>query len=319
MNQRRDFLKKMGLASAGLLMAQSDLLAARSFAKPKQIGLQLYTLREELAKDVKGTISKVSKIGFNHVETFFNYTGDASKDLFWNLKASELKQLLSDNNLVTHSGHYQLNDFLTPNNGKDDALKTQIELAAALGQKYLVVPVPPFGLIDKMTLDDYKFMATQFNKAGELCHKAGLQLGYHNHFWEFKVLQDNKSGYEVLLEETDPALLSFELDLFWTVKAGKNPVELFKKYPKRFVMWHVKDIDKQFAKAVYPDANKKGIFDTLREVKFTEVGTGAVNFKEIFAHNKDLEYIFVEQDQIYREDKFESIKMSYDYIKGNLI
>ncbi|MEA5141099.1 TIM barrel protein [Arcicella rigui] len=319
MTNRRDFLKTIGVASAGAMLAQSDLFAKQLMAKPKQIGLQLYTLREELAKDAKGTISKVAQIGFNHVETFFNYSGDASKDLFWGMKPAELKQVFADNNLKSYSGHYQLNDYLTPNNGKDDALKTQIDIVATLGQKYLIVPVPPFGLIDKMTIDDYKFMAEQFNKAGELAHKSGVQLGYHNHFWEFKHLQGEKSGLDVLLEETQKDLLSFELDLFWTVKAGKDPVELFKKHPKRFVMWHVKDIDKQFAKAVYPAAAQQGIFTTLREVKFTEVGTGAVNFKEIFNHTQDLQNIFVEQDQIYRDDKFESVKMSYDYIKNNLI
>ena len=319
MTNRRDFLKTMGVAGAGVMMAQSSLLAKQSMAKPTKIGLQLYTLREELAKDAKGVIGKVGKIGFNHVETFFGYTGDVSKDLFWGMKPIELKQLLSDNNLVTHSGHYQLNDYLTKNNGKDVALKAQIEMAATLGQQYLVVPVPPFALIDKLTIDDYKFMAEQFNKAGELCHKSGIQLGYHNHFWEFKPLQDQKTGMDVLLSETQKNLLSFELDLFWTVKAGQNPVELFKKYPKRFVMWHVKDIDKQFSKAMYPETTKKGVFESLREIKYTEVGTGAVNFKDIFAHTQDIKYIFVEQDQIYMDDKYESVKMSYDYIKNNLI
>jgi sugar phosphate isomerase/epimerase len=319
MTNRRDFLKTIGVAGAGVMMASSNLLAKQALPKPKKIGLQLYTLREELTKDAKGVIGKVAKLGFNHVETYFGYTGDASKDLFWGMKPAELKKVLADNNLLTHSGHYQLNDYLTPNNGKDDALKAQIEMAATLGQQYLIVPVPPFALIDSLTIDNYKFMAEQFNKAGELCHKSGLQLGYHNHFWEFKPLQDSKTGMEILLDETQKDLLSFELDLFWTVKAGQNPVELFKKYPKRFVMWHVKDIDKQFATPLYPETTKKGVFEALREIKYTEVGTGIVNFKDIFAHTQDVKHIFVEQDQIYKEDKFESIKMSYDYIKNNLI
>lgn len=317
---RRNFINQLGLISSGALLVQSDLLAINTTKMPTQIGIQLYTLRDNLDKDVKDTIQQLGKIGFNHVETYFGYQG-GGKDNFWGLKPKELKTLLTDNKLATHSGHYQLNDFLTPGNGNSDALQYQLDIAAELGQSYLIVPIPPFGLWDKMDTSIYKFMAEQLNKAGEVAKKSGIQLGYHNHFWEFKKLSDGNVGYDILLNETDPNLVCFELDLFWAAKAGQNPVSLFEKHPKRFELWHVKDIDKSKAESVYatPEGQNAGVMDILKDVKFAEVGSGAMDFKDIFKHNQDVKYIFVEQDQIYMSNKFDSVAQSYNYIKKSLL
>lgn len=317
---RRNFINQLGLISSGTLLVQSDLLAINAAKMPTQIGIQLYTLRDNLDKDVKDTIQQLGKIGFNHVETYFGYQG-GGKDSFWGLKPKELKTLLTDNKLATHSGHYQLNDFLTPGNGNSDALQYQLDIAAELGQSYLIVPIPPFGLWDKMDTSIYKFMAEQLNKAGEVATKSGIQLGYHNHFWEFKKLSDGNVGYDILLNETDPNLVCFELDLFWAAKAGQNPVSLFDKHPKRFELWHVKDIDKSKAESVYatPEGQNAGVMDILKEVRFAEVGSGAMDFKDIFKHNQDVKYIFVEQDQIYMSNKFDSVAQSYNYIKKSLL
>jgi len=320
MTTRREFINQLGLITSGALLAQSDLLASNVVKMPTQIGIQLYTLRDNLDKDVKGTIQQLGKIGFNHVETYFGYKGGGT-DSFWGLKPKELKTLLDANKLKTHSGHYQLNDFLTPGNGNADALQYQLDIAAELGQSYLIVPIPPFGLWDKMDTSIYKFMAEQLNKAGEVAKKSGIKLGYHNHFWEFKKLSDGNVGYEILLNETDPNLVCFELDLFWATKAGQDPVSIFHKYPKRIVMWHVKDIDKSKAGSVYatPEGQNAGVMDILKDVKFAEVGSGAMDFKTIFKHNNDVKYIFVEQDQIYMPNKLDSVAQSYNYIKKSLL
>ena len=320
MTTRRTFFKQTSVLATGLLLSQSCMTPTATAKKVKQIGLQLYTLRDELTKDVKGSIAQLGQIGFNHLETYFDYEGATGKKLFWGLTAKELKTLMTDNKLLTHSGHYQLNDFLTAGNGKDDALKFQLDLAAQLGQTYFVVPVPPAGTWDKLTAENYKFMSVQFNKAGEICQKAGLKFAYHNHYWEFKPLVGTKTGFDIMMAETDPKLVDFELDLFWATKAGVDPVSLFQKYPKRIVMWHVKDMDKSKTEPVYSAATPSpAMGDVFRSIKFAEVGTGAINFKEIFKHKEDLKYYFVEQDQITLPNKFDSVKMSFDYINNTLL
>ena len=319
MTTRRTFFKQTSVLATGLLLGQSCTTPTAAAKKTKQIGLQLYTLRDELTKDVKGGMAQLGQIGFNHLETYFNYEGPTGKNLFWGLTAKELKTLMMDNKLLTHSGHYQLNDFLTAGNGKDDALKFQLDLAVQLGQEYFVVPVPPIGTWDKLTADSYKFMSAQFNKAGEICKKSGVKFAYHNHYWEFKPLEGTKTGFDIMMAETDQKLVDFELDLFWAAKAGADPISLFKKYPKRIVMWHIKDMDKSKTDPVYTAATPSPVMgDVFKNIKFAEVGTGAINFKEIFKHNEDLKYYFVEQDQITLPNKFDSVKMSFDYINANL-
>lgn len=321
MNTRREFLQLAGLATAGALLQPSGIFGMPA-ALPQSVGLQLFTLRDELAKDVKGTIQKIAAIGYGNVETFYGYSGPNAAAQFWGLDAKGLKKLLTDNNLTSYSGHYQLNDYLTPGNGKADALHAQVAVAAEAGQQYFVVPVPPFQLIDKLTSSDYQFIAQQLNKAGEICKKAGLQLAYHNHFWEFKTQPDGKKGYDIMLDETDKKLVNFEMDLFWIKKAGYEPLDYFNKYPGRFTMWHVKDMDKAASAPIPADTLNHGNFMSVAQsVKFAEVGTGSINFSSIFAEAKTagLKHFFVEQDGIYMADKFESIKQSLQYIKNNLL
>jgi sugar phosphate isomerase/epimerase len=322
MSSRRIFMQQAGLIAAGLMINPSGIFSRSRENTVRKIGIQLYTLREQLAKDVKNTIQKVAQTGYNHVETFYGYKAPDQKDQFWGLDPKGLKALLKQNNLATYSGHYQLNDYLTRGNGNDEALKVQIGIASELGQKYLVVPVPPLALWDKLTADDYKFMAEQLNKAGEEARKSDLKVGYHNHFWEFRQQPDvNTTGYEIMLKGTDPSLVTFELDLFWAVKAGVDPVTLFKQHPGRFAMWHVKDIDKSATEKIAGgDNDHKTSIEILPKVKFAEVGTGAVDFKSIFANASvaGVKYAFVEQDQI-SIDPFESIKKSYGYVKNNLL
>src|SRR5690606_22408821 len=116
------------------------------------------------------------------------------------LDVPTLSERLAQNNLKTYSGHYDLAEFLTPGNGNEDVLKTYIDTAAALGQHYLIVPVPPILLIDKLTADDYRFMADQLNIGGELVAQSGLKIGYHNHFWEFRTLADGSRRLDILIE-----------------------------------------------------------------------------------------------------------------------
>jgi sugar phosphate isomerase/epimerase len=324
MNQRRSFIKNAALLSGALLLSKSSEVFAGDYystKKIKEVGLQLYTIREDLTKNVQTSITKVAEIGYRHVETFYGYTKENPSPKFWGLDVKDLKTLLEDHNLKTYSGHYQLNDFLTRGNTDDSALKYQIDLAATLGQDYLIVPIPPLGIWDSMQEADFQYMATQLNKAAELCAKSKLKIGYHNHFWEFRTLADGRKGYDILLSETDPKLVAFEMDLFWIQKSGVNPDDYFKKYPKRFPMWHVKDMDKSNTAVITGGAlDQKKSMDILTGISYAEVGTGHINFSEIFEHKKQagLKHIFVEQDVI-KIDPFASIKQSFDYVSQNLI
>lgn len=321
-SSRRSFLQQTGLLAAGLLLPRSIFAYAPDKALPKKIGLQLYTLREQLAKDAKGTLAKVGAIGFREAETFYGYQGSQDKGLFWGLTPKELKKVLADNQLSTPSGHYQLNEYLTPGNGKDDALKVQAELAAALGQQYLIVPILPLGLWEKeLTADDYKHMGHQLNKAGEYCKQFNLKVGYHNHHWEFKPLAGGSTGYEVMLKETDANLVGFELDLFWAVKSGFDPIKLFREAPGRFMAWHVKDMDKNNTGSLFAtDTKGKNSQQLLGGVTFAEVGTGSIDFRKIFAQAKlaGVKHLYVEQDRI-TIDPIESVTKSFGYVKNTLL
>jgi len=288
MTSRREFLKTSAVVSAGLLVAP------QLFAYDKKyIGLQLYTVRNAMGKDVAGTLAKVAQIGYNSVE------GTYGAGKYFGMEPKAFANLLKQNNLVMPSAHYLLGEDMkgpgTILNGWDKAA----EDAASIGQKYMVCAwLSPK---ERGNLDHYKQLAEDFNKAGETCKKAGVQFCYHNHDFEF-AQQDGKYPYEILLESTDKDHVKFETDLYWLTKAGQDPVALFEKHPGRFPLWHVKDMDKTEKKM------------------FTEVGNGVIDFKKIFEHTKKagLKYFFVEQD-ICPGDPFNSITTSIDYIKKNLV
>ena len=292
MNSRRNFLKLSGLAAAGLLISPS-FACSPAAAKQKRIGIQLYSLREQLPKDVKGVIKQVAQAGFKEVETY----GYSLKDKFWGLSPEEFSSLLKDNGLTAPSGHYGMDKFFT--DGSTEELKSYIEAANVIGGKYITVPY--LGDALRKDLDGYKAVAAKLNQAAELCKASGLKLAYHNHDFEFKPYGD-KTGYQILLSETDPKLVQFVLDLYWVVRSGNDAQKLFTENPGRFPMWHIKDMDKADQKLN------------------TEIGTGSIDFKKIFASAKlaGLEYPFLEQEN-FKIDPFKSIQDSYNYINTELV
>ncbi len=321
MKNRRGFLKQAGLGlsvavlSPYLFSCQDDKSRSSPF---HNLGLQLYSIRDLLNEDPIKTISTVAKIGYKHVETF---GVDDVAGTYWKLPIAELKKVLDDNNLKTHSGHYDLSKYLNKNLTEHENIEKYIEIAHQLGQSYIVAPITPMDDLNNLKTEDYQYAAEQLNKFGEMAKKAGIKVGYHNHFWEFRRFANGTRGLDILIAFTEPDLVDFELDLFWTEKAGLNPQSYFDKYPGRFPMWHIKDMDKQHINSVigegYDDADFE---DIMKEIKYTEVGTGAIDFIRIadYADKSGLKYAFVEQDDIYMPNKFESIKKSYDYVKKHL-
>ncbi len=290
MNQnRRKFLKQAGLISAGI-MAAPKLFAA----KPGNVvGLQLYSLRDQLPKDVKGVIGKVAAAGYKEVETF----GYSKKDGFWGLDAKAFSNLLKANGLSTPSGHFGMDEYFV--HGKTEELNSYIEAANATGMSYVIVPSIDGDVLK--SADQFKQVAEKMNKAAEICKKSGLKLGYHNHNFEWKPV-DGTTFYDVLLKNTDPALVHMEMDIFWVVRAGQDPVKLFQQHPGRFALCHIKDRDKK-----QTDLN-------------TEIGKGSIDFKTILSHRKEagLKHFIVEQENYINIDPFVSIKESSDYCKSVL-
>ena len=284
MLNRRELLKQMALVTAGSFF-MNDTLALHD-AKNKKIGVQLYTLRDAIAKDAKGSLKRVAELGFGEVENF-GYNGK-----FFGMDASTYKTLLGDLGMTAPSGHYMYGNIL---NGWEKA----VEDAKAIGHDYMVLAylTPP----ERKSLDDYKKIAENLNKAGEVCKKAGIQLCYHNHEFEFEAM-NGQLPFDILTGETDAGLVKIELDLYWAMVAGQDPVALFKKHKGRIALWHVKDMDKT------PKKN------------FTEVGNGVIDFTTIFKNAKTsgMKHFFVEQD-VCPGSPFDSISQSIGYIKSNLI
>ncbi|HEV2667725.1 MAG TPA: sugar phosphate isomerase/epimerase, partial [Blastocatellia bacterium] len=246
--------------------------------KLKSIGVQLYTVRAEMAKDFEGSLEKIAAIGYKEVE-FAGYYDKSPKDV---------TAALNRCGLAAPSAHAPLADLQTK-------LDQTVDTAKATGHRFLICPY----LVDKdrQTLDDYKRHAETFNRAGEACSKAGIQFGYHNHDFEFEA-KDGKLPYDLLLEQTDKELVMMELDLYWISKAGQDPIAYIDKYKDRFVLFHVKEMDK---------TPNRGI---------TEVGRGVIDFKSIFAKAPKgaIKHYFVEQDTC-PGSPFDSIKISFDYLK----
>jgi sugar phosphate isomerase/epimerase len=298
MMNRRTLLQQAGtLASAGLILPA--FLPGRS-SQPRRrykLGLQLYTMRAAMARDVDGTLKRIAGMGYEEVET---YGLNAEGLSYYGLPAKVFAQRLKDNNLTTPSGHYDLNRFVA---SSADDLKRYvdrcIEGAHALGQAYITWPLVDEGF---RTIEKFKVVAERLNAAGGQVKKAKLQLAYHNHDFEF-VEQDGQLGYDVILKETDPALVKMQMDLYWIARGSKvSPNVWFKRHPGRFVMWHVKDVHKTSG-------------------DYTEVGNGTIDFTKIWpdAELAGLKHFFVEQGGNFTHDPFRSVADSAEYVKRVLL
>ncbi len=286
MISRKQFLISSGITVAGAMMG-ADVFA-KGFNK-NRIGLQLYSLREEVPAGLEQVFKKIAAAGYNSVEMY----GFNTKDAYFKTSAKEVAALLKANKIISPSGHYQLDLF-------DNDGQQTIDAAKELGHKYIVIPYLAEPI--RKSPDDYKVVAERINKAALLCKKNNIKLAYHNHDFEFKKWDGDVTGYDILLKECDRGLVDFEMDLFWVVTAGHSPIELFKQHPGRFKMWHVKDMDKT---------------DTKKQ---TEVGSGSIDFKAIFAKAKlsGLEYFYVEQENLPVPGD-ENIRKSINYLKKNIL
>ena len=284
---RRQFLAQIGkTAAAGALLAGEPM---RLFADPlgKPIGLQLYTVGEQLKDDFDGTLKKIAALGYRVVET---------AGLFGK-KPAEVKQSLDDAGLKCLSMH-----IWSPG-----GIQETIPYAKELGAKY-VVSSATLPRREGVTLEDYKTMAEHCNELGREAKQAGLQFAYHNHNFEFKPL-DGGTGYDELIKSTDPELVKFELDCGWMAAAGHDPAEYLGKYPNRYRLLHIKDF-KPTSQPSYSLAKDE-------RPAPAELGRGHIDYKPIFAAaaKSQVEQYFVEQEPPFTEmPALEAIKVDYAYL-----
>ena len=274
MIDRREFIGTMSaLAASAVLPACGRASATNRISK---IGVQLYSVRTLMEKDVEGTLAAVAGAGFTEVE----FAG------YFNKTPAEIKAMLDRHGLVAPSVHA---GDISP-----DAWAKSLDAAHVIGHEYIVMPWIPEER--RKTLDQWKAMAADFNRAATSAKAAGVQFAYHNHDFEFKTVE-GKIPYDVLLAETDPNLVKMEIDLYWITKAGQDPLAYFARIPGRVPMVHVKD--------------GKGAPDWA----MTEVGSGAIDWKRIFARSQQagIKHYFVEHDQ--PADPIASITTSCAYLK----
>jgi sugar phosphate isomerase/epimerase len=299
---RRELL----ISASGALVATAFELGRPTglFANPlgKPIGLELYTVGAELDKDYDGTLRQIAVIGYKEVET------GVSPER----KAADVKKSLQDAGLRCQSLHMGFG-------GMEEALP----YAKEIGAKYVISSVtlpkaPEPGKFDMnrfmaqlaaLTLDDFKKIAARCNEMGEQAKKAGMTFGYHNHNFEFKPLAGGEIGYDVVLRETDPSLVKFELDCGWMAAAGHDPVAYLTKYPKRYRLLHITDFQPTASPSV-------GLDESVRP-KPAELGRGHVDYKPIFAaaRNTEVELYYVEQEPPFTTTPaMEAIKIDFEYL-----
>ncbi|TLF45756.1 sugar phosphate isomerase/epimerase family protein [Maribacter aurantiacus] len=273
---RRNFLVRSSLFSVG-----SVLLPSVSFALETDLkfGVQLYSFRDQMAKDPLGTLEQIANIGIKEIES-----ARSTKGHYYGLTPKSMKQACEDLGMKLVSGHVHL----------DSDFDKTMEEAAASGQDYLICSSMPS---DGQTVENYKKVAEEFNKAGEACQKMGIKFGYHNHEYEFESDQ-GKVLYDVLMDNTDPNLVHMELDLGWVVVAGKDPLDYFKKYPGRFPLWHLKDMD-------------------MDKKESTEFGKGGLDIQAMMNHRETsgVKHILIEQEE-YASTPLESMQHNMDFLNN---
>jgi sugar phosphate isomerase/epimerase len=283
MQSRRDFLKTIPLLSGTFVVTMASQKQSFGAATlKKDAGIQLWTLRDDVQKDLNGTLNSLSKFGYKSIETF-GFDGK-----FYGQEVKDFARYCSDLGISIHSSH----TGITAENASLYA-----EKAAEAGLSFLILP-SMMGRAEG-SLDDFRRTADEMNKIGKQCLKHGIRFGYHNHDFEFRLLE-GKLPYDILLESTDPQLVSFQLDIYWIIKAGQDPYRYFERHPGRFSTWHLKDLG----------SNGKSCI----------IGNGRIDFRSLLekAGQAGLERVFVEQEQYDEGTPLYCAEKSLKYIQRHL-
>lgn len=269
MYNRRKFIQLSGGATAGLAISSmtgvSFLSSCDEDAKKiKKFGLQLYTLRDDMPKDPKGVLKQVASFGYKQIESY-----EGAQGMFWGMSPTDFKKYMDELGMTIVSSHCDINkDF-----------ETKAAQAAEIGMKYLICPYKG----PQTSIDAFKKFADEFNQKGEICKKNGIRFAYHNHDYSFKPM-DGQLGQDVMMKNTDPSLVDFELDMYWVVAAGQDIETWLNKYKGRFKLCHIKDR----SKTPGTDNGKNSV----------DVGTGTIDWTKVLKTAKatGMEYFIIEQE-----------------------
>lgn len=304
--KRRDFLKisaagALGVIALGPMACKPGAKQAAQTIDKKSfgVGLQLYTVRDEMAKDVPGTLKKLSDMGYKNLEMASYADGK-----FYGFAPADFKKMVNDLGMEIISSH-------TSVEAQGITLESAKKMAddhAALGVKYCVQP----WIEEKdRNVEMYKKMIADWNQVGAVMKEVGIQFGYHNHNFEFKPTEDGLIPYyDIFMKEMDSSLITMELDMYWATKAGQDPVEMFNKYPGRFQLFHFKDMAQQSAP----------FYEVIKD-DITSVGAGLIDFKRIYAARETagMKYLFVEDDNQGNGKPFEAVEISVNNITSKIL
>lgn len=282
---RRKFLSDTTLLSGGLALFGPHLLSMDELfvGKARSYGIQLYSLRDILPADPFGIIKKLSEAGYTSIESY-----EGEQGVYWGKSPKEFASFLKSSGLTMPSFH--CNVF--------ENFEKKVVDAASIGVQYVICPwIGP-----QKSLDDYKKMAARFNEMGAICKKNGIRFAYHNHDYSFKPM-NGVTPQTLLMEETDPKLVFFEMDIYWVVAAGGDPIEWFERYPNRFRLAHIKDRSKK----PVADEGKNSVV----------IGTGTIDFASILqtGRAKGLKEFIFEQEANYGKGPLESAIASLKYLQ----
>lgn len=292
--KRRTFVKHTGLLWSASILA-APLLSCEG--KPKyKMGLQAFTIRDALATDLIGSLKTVRSLGYEDLEL---YGFDAQNVGYYGYKATDFKLILDDLGLSSSSCHYGFSEYITDSN---DALTKFVDSciigAHALNHSFITWPwMAP----EQRTLKTFERLPDMLNTIGEQVNSAGLGFAYHNHDFEFHTYGE-KTGYDMILNGTDPALVKLQLDLYWAVHSSKmTPQELIAQAPERYVMWHIKDMDK-----------------VTRD--YSELGNGSIDYSKMIPKldSSGLAYYYLEQGGNFAQNSLQSITDSAEFFKNNV-
>lgn len=297
-HSRRNFIRLSAAGALGAIVlsqysCKSKPQQTTAAPDPKSfgVGLQLYTIRDAMAADVAGSLKKVSDMGYKYVELAGYADG-----MFYGYAPADFRKLVEDLGMEILSSHTQVEAAgITLENAKKMA-----DDHSLLGVKYCVQPwVVPEA---RTTIASYQKMAADWNQVGQIMKDTGIRFGYHNHNFEFDTVEGKVPYFDIFMTELNPELVTMEIDLFWTTKAGQNPIDIFNKYPGRFELFHMKDMF----------TNEEPFFYTDGVEDFAPVGEGVINFKEILAAKEvaGMKYLIVEQDRTKDGLPFDAIQKS---------
>ena len=283
---RRDFLRYSAFAALGLSVpfkGKSSFLEdfAQGGKKVKPFGLQLWTVKEDMAANAKDTLKKVASYGYKQIESF-----EGQKGMFWGMKNTEFKKYMDDLGMNIISSHC--------NNTVD--FERKAAEAAEIGLKYLICAYKG----PQKSIENFKKFADEFNNCGETCKKNGIRFAYHNHDYSFKPME-GLVPQEVMMVGTDKNLVDFEMDIYWVVAAGEDPKAWFAKHPGRFKLCHVKDLAK-----------------TAKGHESVQIGKGTIDFTSILkvGASNGLSYHIIEQEAFTGTNPLESAEADAKYMKN---